>query len=191
VSIAPFSAPNAPFVDSDGRLTYAANVFLRQVLERIGGANSWGIVDLMQTPDAPTGADVDAIAKGLESEQLASEVAELRALVAELSKTDIETQIAQLREQVAYMGGMKRKRVVAGSIALASTETVKTFTISPAVASLDLCDLRFLGSTTTAASVLADAHVGIELTNTTTITARRGSLNSTATVYFQLTEYTQ
>lgn len=190
MSIPQYSAPNAPFVGPDGRLTYAGNAFLRQVWERIGGAESWSIGDLLKNP-AQSSAALDVLSVDVEAERLSTEIAELRALVSELSKTDLETQIAQLREQVAYMGGMKRKRVVAGSIALASTETVKTFTISPAVASLDLCDLRFLGSTTTAASVLADAHVGIELTNTTTITARRGSLNSTATVYFQLTEYTQ
>lgn len=39
MSISQYSAPNSPFVGPDGRLTYAANVFLRQVYERIGGTS--------------------------------------------------------------------------------------------------------------------------------------------------------
>lgn len=45
-----FSAPNAPFVGPDGRLTYAANVFLRDLWLRVGGA------------DAPTNGDLEGFA---------------------------------------------------------------------------------------------------------------------------------
>jgi hypothetical protein len=48
VSIPQWSAPNTPFVGPDGRLTYAANVFLRQVFERIGGSSGVTPRDLQE-----------------------------------------------------------------------------------------------------------------------------------------------
>lgn len=104
MSIPQYSAPNAPFVGPDGRLTYAGNAFLRQVWERIGGADSWSVDDLMTAP-APSSAALDVLAADAEASKLLGEVAELQAQVAELSKTDIETQVNQLREQIAAAFG--------------------------------------------------------------------------------------
>jgi hypothetical protein len=190
VSLAQYSAPNAPFVGPDGRLTFAGNAFLRQVWERLGGADSWSQGDLMQGQPVASGAEVAALGRAAEDQQLATEIAELRALVAELSKTDIEGQLAQLREQVAYMG-LRRKRTVSSSIALGVGTASATYSISPALASLDLADLSFLGATATAGAGTSDAAVSVELTDASTITARRIGVVGTATAYFMLTEYTQ
>jgi hypothetical protein len=164
--------------------------FLYDLTERVGGVAGWSVHDLMNAPAAVAAADVVALAGDVDALRLADALSELREQVAELSKTDIETQIAQLREQVAYMGGMKRKRVISGSIAITAGNTSNTFAIAPAVASLDLCDLRFLGATA-AGGGITDSQVSVELTNTTTVTARRIGSTGSATAYFQITEYTQ
>jgi len=189
VSLPQYSAPNAPFVGPDGRLTYAGNAFLRQVWERLGGADSWSVSDLMNAP-AQSSAALDVLASDVEAVKVSTQIAELQALVAELSKTDIESQIAQLREQVAYMG-MRRKRVISGSIAITPGNSTATFTISPALSSLDMADLRFLGFNHGSDANGSTAETAIELTNTTTVTARRTTTANTSTAYFQITEYTQ
>jgi hypothetical protein len=183
--------------------------FFHDINERVGGVNGWSVDDLRNAPESAGKAETAALAQDVGDLRLAADLGELRAQLsellksdidcqlsglreqlAELLKTDIEGQLAQLREQVAYgMAGLKRKRVVAGSIVMNSAAS-GTFTISPAVSSLDLCDLRFLGFTSTT-SGSADLQTAIELTNTTTITARRVSSSGTVTAYFQLTEYTQ
>jgi hypothetical protein len=165
--------------------------FLYDLTERVGGVAGWSVHDLMNAPAAVAAADVAALASDVDSLRLADALSELREQVAELSKTDIETQIAQLREQVAYMGGMKRKRVISGSIAITPGNSTATFTISPALSSLDMADLRFLGFTHSSDANGSTAQTGIELTNTTTVTARRTTTGNTSTVYFQITEYTQ
>lgn len=186
MSLPQYSAPNAPFVGPDGRLTFAGNAFLRQVWERIGGADSWGLGGLMQVP---ANAAPDVLSTDLDAARLADQVAQLREQIAELSKPDIEGQLAQLREQVAYMG-LRRKRTVQSTIALGAGIASATYTISPALASVDLADLAFLGATATAGTA-TDAQVSLELTNTTTVTARRIGTTGTATAYFRITEYTQ
>ena len=49
-----FSAPNAPFVGPDGRLTFSAHVFLREIWLRAGGAIAPSNTDLavMEYADA-------------------------------------------------------------------------------------------------------------------------------------------
>lgn len=164
--------------------------FLYDLTERVGGVAGWSVEDLMKAPPAVAAADVAALAGDVDALRLADALSELREQVAELSKTDIESQIAQLREQVAYMG-MRRKRVISGSIAITPGNSTATFTISPALSSLDMADLRFLGFTHSSDANGSTAQTAIELTNTTTVTARRTTTGNTSTVYFQITEYTQ
>lgn len=192
MSLAQYSAPNAPFVDASGRLTYAGHKFLQQVWERIGGADAWSIGELMQVPAQST-AVLDVLSTEVDAGRLSTEVAELRALVEELSRGDIEGQFAQLREQFAYMGAaMRRKRTVQKSIVLGTGVSSATYTISPALSSVDLADLVFLGATASTGGTAGDStQVAIELTDATTVTARRNSTNGTMTAYFRLTEYTQ
>lgn len=56
-----YSAPNSPFVGADGRLTYAANVFLRDLWLRVGGSSAMSnaeLADLIAAiDDATTRAD--------------------------------------------------------------------------------------------------------------------------------------
>lgn len=184
--------------------------FFFDLMRRVGGFDAWSLDDLQRVPEGASQAQFLALAAELESQRVVSEVAtiraelvelsktnvdtqvaEIRALAAEIARGDIEGQIAQIREQVAYMGGMKRKRVIASSITISPGSGLNTYTISPAVSSLDLCDLRFLGAVVTPGGAISDAQVSIELTNTSTVTAQRSGTSGTAKVNFQITEYTQ
>lgn len=187
-------APRVDFIDPrTGKIAREWYLFLLNLYVLAGGgSNSNSLTDLQKAPVDASAARLDVLATEIDSARLASDVAELRALVAELSQTDIEGQLAQLREQVAYgMAGLKRKRVIAGSITINSPSTSGTFTISPALGSLDMCDLRFLGFTHSSDVNGSSAHTAVELTNTTTVTARRVTSGNTSVAYFQITEYEQ
>lgn len=191
MSLPQFSAVNAPWVTEDGRLTFAANKFLQQLWERVGGANAWSIDELMSQPANPAGAAVDALSGQLDALRLQSEIAALRDQVSELAKPDdIENQLAQLREQtVAGVYGLRRKRTLNGTITLVPATATNTFTISPALPSVDAADLFFHGVTSAGGGTVSDQAVSIELTNTNTITARRSTTGVSVIVYFRLVEY--
>jgi len=46
MAIPQYSAPNAPFVDASGRLTFAANTFLRDLWKRAGGTDAMSNTEL-------------------------------------------------------------------------------------------------------------------------------------------------
>jgi len=146
-------------------------LYFEDVFDRLGGFSSLSLDDIQKAPAGIIEAELAALSNDIQG-----------------AKVDIEGQIAQLREQVAYMG-LRRKRVVASSIVLGVGVASATYTISPAVASRDSCDLRFLGSTLGVG--VADHSVAIELTNTTTVTAMRIATIGILTAYFELTEFTQ
>ena len=149
----------------------------------------------LQTAADTTAAMLAAISQAADTDRRDAEAARLLALSAQVEQIreqlasagadatllDLTAQVAQLREQVAYMG-LRRKPVVAGSIVIGAGVASNTFAISPAVASVGMCDLVNLGTTATAAAGIADAAVALELTNTTTITARRIGTAGTVTV---------
>jgi hypothetical protein len=158
----------------------------------------------LQISAATTAALLTALTQATDNDRRDSEAARVLALSAQVDQlreqlgsggsdstlTDLAAQFAQLREQVAYMG-LRRKPAVAGSITIGAGVASNTFTITPGVASVDLCDLVNLGATATAAAGTTDAAVALDLTNTTTITARRIGTAGTVVVYFRLTEFAQ
>lgn len=56
-AIPQFSASNAPFVEADGRLSFAANVWLRDLWLRVGGANAPSNTDLQAQEYADAGIE--------------------------------------------------------------------------------------------------------------------------------------
>ena len=58
MKIPQYSAPNAPFTEKDGRLTFAGNVFLRDLWLRVGGANGLSNTELLELIEALQAADI-------------------------------------------------------------------------------------------------------------------------------------
>lgn len=118
--------------------------FFFDLMSRVGGVSGWSVDDLRLGP-ADDVVDVEGLAKAMDAQRLATEVQALREQVAELSKTDIETQIAQLREQLAAGPGMKVKRTIHDVITIATGDAEKNYTITPPLASMNAL-LIFNGS---------------------------------------------
>ena len=160
--------------------------FFFDLFARVGGVQSWNVEDLMLAP-TPDQTDTALIQQPAD---LANQIAQLREQLA--TQGDIETQLAQLREQVAYMGSIRRKRVLQDKVTIGVGVNSVNYTISPAVASVDLCDLVITGTNcSAAASASTDFSASLELISTTTITATRTGSTGSVTVYFRLTEFTQ
>ena len=89
-------------------------------------------------------------------------------------------------EYANVANAMSINRIVRGTITLGISTASATYTVSPAISSLQKVELRFLG-------VDAGGNSGnipyIEVTNTTTITAIRSSIGTGAVVSFEFTEY--
>ena len=89
-------------------------------------------------------------------------------------------------EYANVANAMSINRIVRGTISIASGSNSNTYTISPAVSSLQKVELRFLGVDTNGNSANCPY---IELTNTTTITATRSTNGNVVVVSFEFTEY--
>ena len=131
----------------------------------------------------------EALASVVSPDPVPGELVERRERGAQIEATlqiDYSSALAALREEVATVGN-KRKRVIRGTVFFAGAAASGTFTITPALASLDLADLRFLGSTR---SDNASSNARAELTSTATVTATRTVPASGAeTCAFEITEY--
>lgn len=119
---------------------------------------------------------------------VSSQVAELPKLIPEDSTGAVQSILAEIAELKKRI--MKPKRIINASITVGIGLLSDTYTITPA------CDvnstiLNWGGQLISAALPLESALLAIDLTNSTTVTARRGvsAAFGSATVYFQIVEY--
>lgn len=171
--------PNLPppiyIVDpKTGKATAEFSRLWQLLYERIGGPNALSMADLALGGLAPTQASGPNESPDVIQAQTFPDY------------DDPTSQIAALREDIASQ--MKINRIIRSTITL-SGATSGTYTISPALTNLNKCELRFLGVSNTSTTTAPESNVRIELTNTTTVTANKGSAGNTAIVSFEITEY--
>jgi hypothetical protein len=159
-------------------------LFFQAVFERIGGTNGQSAEALALMPTLAAIGEGDAQA----------DLVPTQAPVPfdELERLTFDSQLAAMREDVAVLlnrpPGMVIKRIIRSVLTFGTSVTSASFTITPALSSLDKAELRLLGSSTLATGFNA-ACVRIQLDSLTSLSGIRSIGSGATEVSFELTEY--
>jgi len=118
---------------------------------------------------------------------VSADLAELKKNIPDDNAAFIQPLIADIAE-IKKAGSMKPKRIINASITIGAGNSSDFYTIIPPCV-LASTIITNNGQSAPAGTPVDSASIALELTNASTITARRGGTSNNVTVYFQMVEY--